>query len=296
MRAEDKALTYSCQICYRQFSSKNSLKVHLESHDTTKKYKCKDCEAAFHTQGSYYAHIRRHNGNSTVCHYCGKTFYHNDKFKCHLRTHTGEKPFMCKNCPKTFSSRDNLKRHDMLVHKNDHDFSCDTCSEKFVFYQNYLDHLKCHKTEENFQCDLCKKTMKSKSLLLRHIRVHTGVKPYKCELCNARFSDSSNKNRHMKNHQIKNSLLPDDSNENSKQLIPSQNEVKESNLVMLDLRNSEVKLFILINQDEKSNDKVAVIAGVKTDVDMGIDYLYDPIKPGQFIEDGFTGTESNVAV
>lgn len=45
------------------------------------------------------------------CNYCGKIFYHKGSFRAHLRTHTGEKPFVCSICNRSFTQKVHLVRH-----------------------------------------------------------------------------------------------------------------------------------------------------------------------------------------
>ncbi|XP_071037979.1 zinc finger protein OZF [Parasteatoda tepidariorum] len=50
------------------------------------------------------------------CNVCGKIFPHRSGLKMHSLTHTGERPFKCKLCNKSFSQKGNLMRHVRFIH------------------------------------------------------------------------------------------------------------------------------------------------------------------------------------
>ena len=56
------------------------------------------------------------NAGRYSCEFCEKTFQGKCGLAVHRRIHTGEMPFVCKQCPKKFNNRGNFKRHVLDCH------------------------------------------------------------------------------------------------------------------------------------------------------------------------------------
>lgn len=73
------------------------------------------CNDGFNTRFSLKRHLKTHSGEKPFqCDKCPKTFAEKSTLVRHLRIHTGEKPFRCSwdGCTRSFSDRTNVKRHE----------------------------------------------------------------------------------------------------------------------------------------------------------------------------------------
>ncbi|XP_070702209.1 zinc finger protein OZF-like [Pempheris klunzingeri] len=179
---------FSCSVCGRRYSLKNSLTTHMRLHSEGKHFSCSVCKKTFPWREKVVRHMRVHTGEKPFsCSLCGARFADSSNLTSHLRVHTGEKPFSCLVCKASFGLRNNLVKH-MGLHTEEKPFRCSVCGERFAQQGDLRRHLTAHAVERPFSCSICGKIFSQKGNLTRHLTVHTGEKPYCCSICGKGFT------------------------------------------------------------------------------------------------------------
>ena len=144
-------------------------------------------------------HEKTHSGEKPFsCNFCEKSFLWKDSLKNHELTHEKEKAFPCQYCTKTFT----LKSY-MLAHEKVHTgegYACEYCDKIFSLENNLKTHKRLHLGDKPFSCKYCDQKFTQKSMAQGHERTHTGEKPFACDYCNKRFNRKDTLNNHKLRH------------------------------------------------------------------------------------------------
>uniref|UniRef100_A0A8C4TN02 C2H2-type domain-containing protein n=1 Tax=Erpetoichthys calabaricus TaxID=27687 RepID=A0A8C4TN02_ERPCA len=161
-------------------------------------YPCPLCPKSFPTQIRLVRHKRtvHISERKFKCNICGMSFKKQVHVKNHLRTHTGERPYQCSECGKTFSSltftqSSNLQQH-RLSHSSTAPFSCSECGATFTRPSKLASHRYQHTGELPYKCSECDRSFLKKRLLELHKLSHQGKEPYHCDKCGIIFANPSN--------------------------------------------------------------------------------------------------------
>ena len=200
-------MPYKCILCAREFTDLAFLRVHIQYHTGDKPYLCSICGKSFTMKHDLKQHMLRHNGQKTFqCEVCSKFYLTKSELSSHLKTHKVKKPrkertksFACSECDRKYYMAKNLKAH-MRLHSDDPTFICVVCWKRNTSLANLRLHMRTHTQEKPFSCNLCPLKFALSSSLLEHKRIHTGEAPYKCETCGKTFKRSGIWRQHMHIH------------------------------------------------------------------------------------------------
>ncbi|KAL4712087.1 hypothetical protein ACJJTC_008670 [Scirpophaga incertulas] len=238
-----------CDCCGKVFASKMTLRYHLRTTSPDKPEKpkeklsipCKGCNKVFNTKKSYTAHVVIHNGITYPCPICGKLFQWKRNLARHTRNHRERDAgayYECRECNKSFSSRESYNNHMRLskkhVPEDAYVHECSYCNKKFATKWCMVDHIdwehykvikyqcsafktskilvahmnnihegkKSKEPDGEHLCDICGKSYKTVKRLKGHVwAMHKNRSPnknYKCKLCPATFAWQTSIYKHMK--------------------------------------------------------------------------------------------------
>ncbi|RXG71478.1 Zinc finger protein [Armadillidium vulgare] len=157
-------------------------------------------------------HVRyKHTGEKPfTCYVCYKSFADKYTLDRHLRIHSGVKPYECSVCGKKFLEKTHLKQHMFYVHK----LANVQCSQAFGDTMTSEERTCKSKTVSGvykttdasgrpiYQCPYCSYVNATSSTNVKsHIKYHhTGEMPYGCSVCSKNFPEKSLLERHMRIH------------------------------------------------------------------------------------------------
>lgn len=150
------------------------------------------------------------------CLVCDRWLSNYNSLKRHTLLHTGERPFKCSFCSKTYIQSHHLQKHE-LGHRYpikrpkgsvsssvsgsspESEYSCGVCNMTFSGQRHLQYHLTMHDTSRPFKCNVCGMRFLKKGHLDYHMQTHT-EKRYACHYCNKKFNRSQYLDQHMLVH------------------------------------------------------------------------------------------------
>lgn len=141
---------FTCGVCGLTVKRNSILKEHMTRHKRDLNdqaagiYRCNVCKRTMRSQHLLKCHEDLHNGikNPFACEKCDDKFNEYRKWYVHQRVHTGDRPFGCKICDKTFRTNQTMKYHITRVHMREKLYQCLTCKKQFKYMSALTYHMR----------------------------------------------------------------------------------------------------------------------------------------------------------
>ncbi|XP_060069426.1 zinc finger protein 91-like [Ylistrum balloti] len=149
---------HQCEICGQCFTLKETLRRHKRIHNKDKRYQCKICGHKFRSTDGLNSHmVSSHLTAQDIsslkfkvrqCDLCNKLCSSKQTYERHMTTHTGERPFHCKYCPRSYSLNTLLLRHVRTVHQRADVHTCLLCHCQISSRSKWRRHLRTRKHKD----------------------------------------------------------------------------------------------------------------------------------------------------
>jgi uncharacterized Zn-finger protein len=195
--------------CSKRFASYGNCQTHFKRiHSGQKPFVCETCTKGFPTRQELQVHAVCHTGERPhVCETCDKRFSSTSGLYAHRKTHTEERPFSCSadGCTRTFVTHARLTDHRQRAHSGEKPYACGTCARTFSTSGDLRGHEATHaKEKRQWPCSFagCDQVLGSRTNLGRHFRrVHTNeMIVCQVEGCGKRYATAGGLKQHEKKH------------------------------------------------------------------------------------------------
>lgn len=217
---EDKLA--KCNVCNSEISFKNLKRHMLTIHGEGALEELVLQRRGGRQQGVLTPPPRR---GQALCEICGVERCDRESMIVHMRIHSGERPFKCPSCEKTFTANKAMLKHHRRHRTRTTDegteesksiipIDCKQCSKSFKTRRSMNAHMTLKHTDAGrpFHCNECPLKFKNVSTLDRHMDVHEFRRSkLHCHVCDRKFNSTSGLRRHQTNvhhHEERLNILP----------------------------------------------------------------------------------------
>lgn len=117
--------------------------------------------------------------NRYQCSYCNMTFRWQSHWKSHTRTHTGERPFKCNICDKSFARSDGLQCHKLTHFTAKYGRSAFGNASfpppSLSSFEPGSNPVRDFERSKLFSCNYCSRIFFSSAGVVKHMQVHRGM-------------------------------------------------------------------------------------------------------------------------
>ena len=170
---EQEVSYFVCDFCSQKMPTYTSLEEHLESHKLEADFSCDDCKENFASLEELSNHCSDIHGNLDYSEGGPLSFLvDNSSESCLYDIETKlEKKFQCQECPKNFTTKNQLKHH-MNIHLGLKPYSCTVCNKGFTQPTHLNIHMRTHDGSRPYMCSICGKTFTIASNMKKHLAIH----------------------------------------------------------------------------------------------------------------------------